>query len=109
MTKVIYMLMLILVLSITSYSQFGIQTTLKPNEIAPTLYVRGKLNKYYAFQWNFFGSSFIPKDSYNLNKFSSSMYSAYSLPILLVDALIIGRETSVLPLFFQILLKQKES
>ena len=67
----------LLVCAANGNAQIGIQTSFKPNEIVPVIYIGGPLSDYYSFQWNFVNVGVIPKDPYNENKPSGSMYSLY--------------------------------
>ena len=63
-----------LIFTNVSFSQIGFQTSFKPNEITPGIYVGGDVSSIYSFQWNLLSADFIPNDPYNSNKFSGSMY-----------------------------------
>jgi hypothetical protein len=77
--KLAYIICLAILVSIaTGYAQVGIQTSFKPNEIVPAIYFGGTVSNYYSFQWNCFNVGVIPKDPYNQNKPSGSMYPFYS-------------------------------
>lgn len=68
----------------------GFNADIQPNEIAPNILIRYGIDKHFSYQFNLLSLTVIPKDAYNGNSTSVSLFSVYGLVPFFVGSLFTG-------------------